>query len=629
MDIIHLLPDSVANQIAAGEVIQRPSSVVKELVENAIDAGATLVKVIIKGAGRNSIQVIDNGKGMSTTDARMAFERHATSKIEAAVDLFALNTKGFRGEALASIAAIAQVELYTRLKGEELGTLIEISGSKVERQEVAQCTEGTNFIVKNLFYNVPARRKFLKSDETEMRNILQEIQRIALIHYDIAFQLYSNDDIIYDFKVGSYKQRIVALFGKKNRNISQQLIQIETNTSIVNIKGYVGTPQSAGKNVPQFFFVNDRFMFHPYFRRAVFTAFDRMIKPEDTPQFFIALEVDPKTIDVNIHPTKTEIKFENEREIWSIITIAIKEALGKFNIVPSIDFDIEDSIEIPVNNYSGGAKIDTEPAMPRVEFNPNYNPFQEQTKSTYKRDNSQSPRNWQELFEVSKSQSSIDFEEKSQGDICNNALGDRVLVNNIEGEDKIMLIDSDLDTIIHRGTHICLSLKSGLMLVDMQRAMNRIYYDDLLKMVKSNSGVSQKLLFPEIIEFSVDDVCLFTELEVELKAIGFEFSMFSKTMYRIEGVPAILPEGADISSIIDKLMYNIKEGDISKDMMQEIIVNSLSRSASCGGNLSLSADERRTLIGRLFASSNPSYTPCGEKIISLIDENSLHKMFSE
>lgn len=627
MDIIHLLPDSVANQIAAGEVIQRPASVVKELVENSIDAGATLVKVIIKGAGRNSIQVVDNGKGMSATDARMSFERHATSKIEAAADLFALNTKGFRGEALASIAAIAQVELYTRQKDEELGTVIEICGSKVERQEVAQCAEGTNFIVKNLFFNVPARRKFLKSDDTEMRNILQEIQRIALIHSDIAFQLYSNDDLIYDFKIGSFKQRIVSLFGKKNRNISQQLIQVSAQTSIVKVSGFVGTPQSAGRNVPQFFFVNNRFMFHPYFRRAVITAFDRMIKAEDVPQFFISLEVDPTTIDVNIHPTKTEIKFENEREIWSIVTIAIKEALGKFNVAPSIDFDTEDKIDIPVNKFMSGVLVpDTEPIMPKVEFNPDYNPFkaQSQSQSNYTTASNVN-RNWQELFEVSKSQSSIKFEEVNKNEVCNDEI--KVVIPSKQNDS--LLSDTILDTILHKGTHICLSMKSGLMIIDAKRAMNRIYYDDLIRMVQSNSGVSQKLLFPEILEFSLDDICLFTELEVELQAIGFEFSMFGKTMYRIEGVPAILPEGIDISVLIDKLMYNIKEGDLSKDMMQEVVVNSLARSASIGGALSLSVDERRTLVGRLFASSNPSYTPSGEKIILLIDDCSLKNMFSE
>lgn len=334
MDIIHLLPDSVANQIAAGEVIQRPASVIKELVENSIDAGASLIKVVVKGAGRTSILVIDDGKGMSATDARLAFERHATSKIQQSADLFALTTMGFRGEALASIAAVAQVELRTRRNSDELGTFIEIEGSKLLRQEMEQCAVGTQFLIKNLFFNVPARRKFLKSDETEMRNIMQEMSRIVLAHPDIAFQLYNGDDLVYDLPIASFKQRIVALCGRKVRNISQQLVNIEVNTTLVKLTGYVGTPQSAGRNPQQFFFVNGRYMNHPYFRRAVVQAYERMISAEDTPQFFLNLEVDPSTIDVNIHPTKTEIKFENEREIWSIISIAVKEALGKFNVAP-------------------------------------------------------------------------------------------------------------------------------------------------------------------------------------------------------------------------------------------------------------------------------------------------------
>ena len=400
MDIIHLLPDSVANQIAAGEVIQRPASVVKELVENSIDAGATLIKVIIKGAGRTSILVIDDGKGMSPTDARLAFERHATSKIQQSADLFALTTMGFRGEALASIAAVAQVELRTRRNCDELGTFIEIEGSQVVRQEVEQCAVGTQFLIKNLFFNVPARRKFLKSDETEMRNILQEMSRIVLAHPDIAFQLYNGDDLVYDLPVASFKQRIVALCGRKVRNISQQLVDVDVNTMLVKISGYVGTPQSAGRNPQQFFFVNGRYMNHPYFRRAVLQAYERMISAEDAPQFFLNLEVDPSTIDVNIHPTKTEIKFENEREIWSILSIAVKEALGKFNVAPSIDFDTTDSIDIPVATKIDGAI----PEMPKVTFNPNYNPFQSSGSSSnnYTSQSHSTPRNWKDLFEGSR-----------------------------------------------------------------------------------------------------------------------------------------------------------------------------------------------------------------------------------
>ena len=387
-DIIHLLPDSVANQIAAGEVIQRPASVIKELVENAIDAGATDIKILVKSAGRTSIQIIDNGKGMSETDARLAFERHSTSKISCADDLFSLHTKGFRGEALASIAAVAHVELRTRRSEDEIGTLIDISASEVERQEPCATPVGTSFMIKDLFYNVPARRRFLKSDEAELRNILQELYRIALIHHDIHFSLYHNDDLIHDLSESGFKQRITAIFSKKNRNINQQLIKVEANTGLVNINGYVGNPQSATKRSLQYFFVNNRYMNHPYFRKAITQAFERMLPGDVATPFFIHLEVEPSTIDVNIHPTKTEIKFENEREIWSILNICVKEALGKFNITSSIDFDTEGKIDLPINT---SPTLPNE--MPKVAVNPNYNPFEKQSYSR------PTPSQWQPLYD--------------------------------------------------------------------------------------------------------------------------------------------------------------------------------------------------------------------------------------
>ena len=367
-DIIHLLPDSVANQIAAGEVIQRPASVIKELVENAIDAGATEIHVLVTDAGKTSIQVIDNGCGMSATDARLSFERHATSKIRTASDLFALRTMGFRGEALASIAAVAEVELKTRLAGDELGTRIVLAASKVECQEPVACPQGSNFAVKNLFFNVPARRKFLKSNATELNNILAEFERIVLVHPDIAFYLYSNDTALYNLPAVSLRQRIVSVFGKK---LDQQLIALDVDTTLVRISGYVGKPDAARKKgAHQYFFVNGRYMRHPYFHKAVMEPYERLVPAGEQVPYFVYFDVDPANIDVNIHPTKTEIKFENEQAIWQILSAAVKETLGRFNIVPSIDFDTEDKPDIPVFD-TGGEPVD----QPRLHYDASYNPF--------------------------------------------------------------------------------------------------------------------------------------------------------------------------------------------------------------------------------------------------------------
>lgn len=619
MDIIHLLPDSVANQIAAGEVIQRPASVIKELVENSIDAGASLIKVVVKGAGRTSILVIDDGKGMSATDARLAFERHATSKIQQSADLFALTTMGFRGEALASIAAVAQVELRTRRNSDELGTFIEIEGSKLLRQEMEQCAVGTQFLIKNLFFNVPARRKFLKSDETEMRNIMQEMSRIVLAHPNIAFQLYNGDDLVYDLPIASFKQRIVALCGRKVRNVSQQLVNIEVNTTLVKLTGYVGTPQSAGRNSQQFFFVNGRYMNHPYFRRAVVQAYERMISAEDTPQFFLNLEVDPSTIDVNIHPTKTEIKFENEREIWSIISIAVKEALGKFNVAPSIDFDTTDSIDIPVAGGSGNVM----PEMPKVIFNPNYNPFVSTQKTSV---SSQSvPRNWKDLFEVRNEELGV----RSETTQSKNILVDKDFQSVFNSQLETQFIASLQDTLLYKNRYLCVSMKSGLMLVDVQRAFARICYDNLLVQVEKNRGVSQKLLFPEVLELSLEDKCLFTEIELELKAVGFEIAEFGKSMYRIEGVPAMLSEGADVIKILENIVGEIKISgcDVSQKVYQ-IIANTISQSESrLRIDRTMTIEERNSLLAQLFASSNPNNAPDGRKIINILSDDIIESMF--
>lgn len=621
MDIIHLLPDSVANQIAAGEVIQRPASVVKELVENAIDAGAASIKVIVTGAGRTSIQVIDDGKGMSETDARMAFERHATSKIAHAGDLFALSTLGFRGEALASIAAVAQVELRTRTKDDELGTLIEIAGSKVERQEPVQCACGTRFTVKNLFFNVPARRKFLKSDETELRNIMQEMQRIVMAHPSVAFQLYNGDDLIYDLSPGGFKHRVVALFGKRSRNIAQQLLNVEVNTTLVKLSGYVGTPQSAGRNTPQFFFVNNRYMHHPFFRRAVLQAYERMVMPDDVPMFFLNLEVDPETIDVNIHPTKTEIKFENEREIWSIITIAVKEALGKFNIAPSIDFNTDGIIDIPPAGTGNSNSADLQ--MPKKVFNPDYNPF-ERNSSAGLGTSVQVSRDWKRLFDgVQERQMTTAEDGGCKQDGCSELFSD---TDNSETEQNV---DGKHETIIHRGRYMCLSMRSGLVIVDLTRAMSRVYYDDLMSLIDGQCGTTQKLLFPEVIELSPEDKCLFTEFECELRAVGFDFTEFGRCMYKIEGVPALMPENSDITVVVDELLRNMKDGGGKvKESVQGIIARTLARNAAqTKAKQHIAENERIAIIGRLFASTNINNTPDGKPIVKVVTDEMLDSWF--
>ena len=632
MDIIHLLPDSVANQIAAGEVIQRPASVIKELVENSIDAGASLIKVIVKGAGRTSILVIDDGKGMSATDARLAFERHATSKIQQSSDLFALTTMGFRGEALASIAAVAQVELRTRRNTDELGTFIEIEGSQILRQEVEQCAIGTQFLVKNLFFNVPARRKFLKSDETEMRNILQEMSRIVLAHPDIAFQLYNGDDLIYDLPAASFKQRIVALCGRKVRNISQQLVDVEVNTTLVKLTGHVGTPQSAGRNPHQFFFVNGRYMNHPYFRRAVLQAYERMIAPDDAPLFFLNLEVDPSTIDVNIHPTKTEIKFENEREIWSIITIAVKEALGKFHVAPTIDFDTTDSIDIPVATQGN-----THPEMPQVTFNPEYNPFKTTQKNSIP--SQSAPRNWQKLFEERSEELGVRSENlgvrTEELGVCGNPQSNSNPQATCKQEnlhfaahDSTTLSTQD-SSLLYKNRYLCTPMKSGLMLIDIGRAITRICYDQLLLQVAKSTGVSQKLLFPEVLELTPDDKCLFTEIEQELRGIGFQFAEFGKNMYRIDAVPAMLTEGSDILQILETILSAVKtSGSSVSTQLHQIIAHTISTTeAHIRIKRNLTLEERNALIGQLFASTNPNNTPDGKKIINILSDTTIDAMF--
>lgn len=602
MDIIHLLPDAVANQIAAGEVIQRPASVIKELMENAIDAGATNIQVIVKNAGRTAIQVIDNGKGMSETDARMAFERHATSKITDAHDLFSLRTMGFRGEALASIAAVADVELRTRPQGSDIGTFIKIAASTVITQEPTVCPEGTAFIVKNLFFNVPARRKFLKSDDTEMRQIIQEFQRIALVYPNIRFELFNGDEMVYELPTGNTRQRITAIFGKKTRDLQQQLVPIEARTTLGHISGFVGKPEFAQKSANQFFFVNGRYMRHPYFHRAVMQAYNRMLQPNENPAYFIYFDIDPAEIDVNIHPTKTEIKFENERDLWSILATCVKEALGKFNVAPTIDFDTEGQIDMPVT-------ADTHAIQPTVTLNPDYNPFRNTTAmSTTKRTIDDS---WQQLYERRHEQPT-----PPPADNTAQAL--------FEHDDE-----AQTDTFIYKNRFVLTSVKSGLMAIDRRRATERILYERILQQLELQQRASQRTLFPEVLELTPDDDTLFKCLLPDLTALGFELEPFGRHAYSINGVPALLADGPDTIGVLHDMLHCAKECDnrLQTELYESLAYEVAKSSARIRQQAAITAEEAAQMIDQLFACQNPNTTPDGKTIVSIITDSELDRRF--
>jgi len=613
-DIIHLLTDSVANQIAAGEVIQRPASVLKELVENAIDAGATFIQIVIKDAGRTLIQVVDNGKGMSETDARMAFERHATSKIKSADDLFSLRTMGFRGEALASIAAVAQVELRTRRSEDELGVLVEIAGTRVFKQETVQCDLGTSFQVKNLFFNVPARRRFLKSDNVEKSHIFTEFYRIALVNSDVAFSLFDGDEEIFQLPESNNKLRIENIFGKNSKKRwQQQLLTIETTTNLISIKGYVGKPEFAQKSGSQYFFVNGRFMRHPYFHKAVLLAYNQMIQASESPNYFIYLEVDPQTIDINIHPTKTEIKFENEQAIWSILSATVKEALGKFNVVPSIDFDQEGSVDIPV----GMSPENVRP--PQSNFNPNYNPF---SPTGYKRP----VLDWEELYG--------DFEKKENPTIessptwqPNYDVSVKTTVMPSGQQQEIETTDTRSGNFQYKNKYIFTGIRSGLLMIDQHRAHTRILFDLFLSQIENSQGISQQVLFPEVLELNADDALFFEQIMPDLQHVGFEFEPLGNYSFNVKGVSSIL----GTTSVID-LLLNIldKAKTTASDPtagMHESISLSLAESSSLKAGQRLTNEEMTDLIDRLFACSNHNFTPDGKKILTIFTQDEFEKRF--
>lgn len=605
-DVIHLLPDSIANQIAAGEVVQRPASVIKELVENALDAGAKHIQIIIKDAGRTLIQVIDDGKGMSATDARLAFERHATSKIRTAEDLFALHTMGFRGEALASIAAVAHIELKTKRAEDEVGTYISIAGSKVEKQEAIACNTGSNFSIKNLFFNIPARRKFLKSNETEKRHILTEIERIALVNPDIEFTVIENDIETLNLLPSNLKQRIVNIVGK---GLNQQLIAIEIGTTLVKISGFVGKPESARKSrALQYFFVNGRYMRHPYFSKAVQSAYQHLIPVGENPNYFIYFEVEPETIDVNIHPTKTEIKFENEQPIWQILAATVKEALGKSNEIPTIDFDTNGAIDIPIHDSS---RI----SPPQINVNPSYNPFKTSSSpsQSYQRNNS----DWEALYNGFEKESSFKEElPDSSQDLFNS---DESV--NSQGKDSFAIHYQ------YKNKYILTSIKSGLMLIDQHRAHIRILFDLFLSNIQQKRGISQRVLFPEVVEFSASEAAMIAYLLDDFEAIGFDLSNLGNNAYAINGIPSEL-EKINTTELLHRMVQrSIDSGSDVKDEIQESIALSMAQATAIPYGYKMSEDEMSDIVDRLFASSAHNHTPDGKSIIATLTDEYIDKLF--
>ena len=634
-DIIKLLPDSVANQIAAGEVIQRPASVIKELVENAIDAGATSIQIVLKDAGRTLIQVIDNGKGMSDTDARLAFERHSTSKISKAEDLFSLQTMGFRGEALASIAAIAQVELRTRAKGAQLGTKIMINASKCESQEPDMCPEGSNFMIKNIFFNVPARRKFLKSNQVELSNIIKEYEKLALVNHHVDFSLSNNDKLLNKFSGGSFKQRIASLWGAK---VDQQLVPLNTDTSLVRITGFVSKPEGARKrNFLQFLFVNGRFMRHPYFHKAIMSSYSELIPDDEQPNYFLNFSVDPESIDVNIHPTKTEIKFENELPIWQILAAAVKESLGRFSAVPQIDFDTIDAPEIPAFNDH------TVVTAPEDGVDPTYNPFKPQSKSSAGGGSSYHPQSagnfggyssnplpdWEKLyqnFEKGKQEGIASITEQDVEDSFSD-FGDVEPVNNgVQAE----IITPDVSSAMcmqMKGRYILSPIKSGLMIVDQHRAHVRVLFEQYIKQLDATTISSQRVLFPEVLQLTTSQNIILKELEPEMEKIGFNLAQLSGNDWSINAVPAGM-ENVNIKDTILQVIDEVSMGGTSiTTKVYESIALRVAKSAAIPYGKTMLQEEMDTLLSKLLCLPNPNYTPDGKTIISVLSNDQLEKMF--
>ena len=609
-DIIQLLPDSVANQIAAGEVIQRPASVIKELVENSVDAGAKNIDVAVVDAGRTSIQVIDDGKGMSETDARLAFERHATSKIRQAEDLFNLHTNGFRGEALASIAAVAQVVLKSRQEGEEVGTQLSISGSRFEGQEACSSSVGSVFSVNNLFYNVPARRKFLKSNSTELNNILTAFERIVLVNPQIAFTLHSNNTELFNLKAGNLRQRIIDVFGKR---INQDLLPVNVETTMCKISGFVGKPEAARKKgAHQFFFVNGRYMKHPYFNKAVMTAYDRLVPQGEQVPYFLYFDVNPNDIDVNIHPTKTEIKFENEQAIWQILMAAVKESIGMFNDVPSIDFDTEDKPDIPVYNPD----VVSSASAPKISLNPHYNPFKSSPSSGKPTAVKPVDEQWEQLYEGLNNQDSVEreadiFESENEAEI---------------NTSQSILAEKSPAHYQYKGKYVMTAVKSGLMIIDQHRAHVRVLYERYLEQIQQQTSHSQKVLFPEVLQFPVSDEVILEKLLPEMNKMGFELDNLGGGSYAVNAIPTGL-DGVNPLHLVQDMVFSAKEKGVKAlDEVHQSLALTLARNAAIPQGQVLSNEEMETLVNDLFACSNVNYTPDGKNVLCILKQQEIEHL---
>ncbi|MEJ5963978.1 DNA mismatch repair endonuclease MutL [Pedobacter immunditicola] len=611
-DIIQLLPDSVANQIAAGEVVQRPSSAVKELLENAIDAGANKIQLILKDAGKALLQVIDNGCGMSVTDARMCFERHATSKVRKAEDLFAIRTMGFRGEAMASIAAIAQVEMKSRRHEDEIGTLIEIEGATFVKQEPVATAAGTSICVKNLFFNTPARRNFLKSNPAEMRHIIDEFQRISMANPHIAFTLHHDGIEIYRLPSASLKQRIIHLFGN---NYNERLIPVEEETSIINIKGFIGKPEFAKKTRgEQFFFVNNRYIKDAYLNHAVNKAYHELLSEENFPLYVLFIDIDPAKIDVNVHPTKTEIKYLEEKSIYAIIHSAVKRSLGKFNITPTIDFDVETGFS---NMITKKAPEDIVP--PTISFNPNFNPFagEKSSERTHSyvgnlESRSASSKNWGSLYEIANNQAP----EQSTMDLTGNG-----------EEDTFKPLQKQLMQVHNR--YIVSQIKSGLMVIDQQAAHERILYERFIVHLEDRKGASQQSLFPQTVTLSPNDYELAKSLLEDIKSLGFEVREFGRNTLIIEGIPVDLgSSNINETQLFEHLIEGFKNSQQELKLdKRDALARSLARNSAIKGGISLGQEEMNTLIEQLFACKTPNFSISGKPVIQTITLTELDKKF--
>lgn len=615
-DIIHLLPDTVANQIAAGEVVQQSSSVLKELVENAVDAGATHVDIYVIDNGKTLIQVVDNGKGMSETDARMAFERHATSKITKAEDVFALHTMGFRGEAVPSIAAVAHVTLRTRQQDQKLGTKIRIEGGDLVSQEHDMCPVGTSFSVSNLFFNIPARRAhLLNHTAAEYRNFISEFERMALVNPSVSFTLYNNDALVYDLPESSVLQRITNIFGKK---VYSRLLPVSVETTICNISGYVGRPDMARKkSAPQFFFVNGRYMRHPYFHKAVCEAFENLIPEGEQVPYFLYFQVDPSTIDVNIHPTKTEIAFQNKQYIWQFIMSGIKESLGKFNAIPVIDFDIEASPnDIPVYN----PETKKQSAEPTVGYDESFNPFkssQAMASATPRPSAFPTPSRATFPESVVRYQEMPDFQPDEEP----------AVQATLPGISSPQEMEMSSEFYQYRGQYIMTAVRNGLMIIDQHRAHVRVLYNRYRATMDGQAAASQGLLFPEIIQFSASDAVLMEAIMADLQHLGFDLSPLGGGSFSILGVPASLSDGEPVQ-LLTEIVESVRDtGKTAREDMQHRLALAMARRASLQVGEVLSKQEMESLVTDLFATDSPSYAPDGRTVLSVLPQDNIDKLF--